>query len=79
MEMETVSNQEALQLALKESGLKQSDLARMMNVNRATISTNMRRDRMGFDVFARILDVMGYEVVVARRTESGLEPRWIVK
>ena len=72
------TNQEILKLALAESGKRQVDLAEELHVNQATISTNMRRDRMGMDVFVRLLNAMGYSVVVGKETEDGFEAKWTV-
>ena len=73
-----MTDKEILQAALKESGMKQADIAKKLGVNKSTVSTNMRRDHMSVDVFLKLLEVMGYKVAVFKESEEDVR-RWIVK
>ena len=62
-----------LKEAMKNRSMKQLDLAEKMGVFQSTISTNLRRDRIGLDVFVKMLNTMDYDVIVAdRRTGEGI-------
>ena len=74
-----MTNKEILREALKESGMKQIDIAKKLRVNTSTVSTNMRRDHMSVDVFLRLLGVMGYKVAVYKETDARMEPKWVVE
>lgn len=65
-----------LKEALKESKMKQIDLAEHFGVNKATVSTNLRRDNIGLDVFVRYMDAMGYAVMVGKKENDSFVPMW---
>ena len=73
-----LTDKKVLEEALKQSGKSQADLARDLDVNRSTISTNMRRDNISVDVFARLLTSMGYTVMVGRNENGTFVPMWQV-
>ena len=74
-----MTDKEILAAALEESGMKQADLARTLNVSRPTVSTNMRRENMGVRVFVRLLRVMGFAVYVGKEKGETLKPFWKLK
>lgn len=74
-----MNSTDVMAAALKESGLKQMDLAEILKVNRSTISTNMRRDNIGINVFIRLLNTMGYTVMVGQKEGEMFFPKWEVK
>ena len=74
-----MTDREILVAALDESGMKQADLARTLNVSRPTVSTNMRRENMGVRVFVRLLRVMGYSVYVGKGNGNAFVPQWKLK
>lgn len=73
---ETIPQEEdvkILKAAMKNRSMKQLDLAEKMGVFQSTISTNLRRDRIGLDVFVKMLNTMDYDVIVVdRRTGEGI-------
>lgn len=73
-----MTDKEVLKEALDKCGKSQADLARYMGVNRSTISTNLRRDNISVDVFARMLTAMGYTVMVGRAENGTFVPMWQV-
>ena len=71
-----MNDKEILKNALKESGMKQIDLANAFNVNKSTISTGMRRDRMTIGIFCKYLSAMGYVVMVGKKENDSFVPMW---
>lgn len=71
-----MNDKEILKNALKESGMKQIDLANAFNVNKSTISTGMRRDRMTIGIFCKYLSAMGYAVMVGKKENDSFVPMW---
>ena len=67
---------EILKAAMAEANMKQIDLANQFGVNKATVSTNLRRDRMSVDVFATYLNAIGYTVYVGKMKERAFVPEW---
>ena len=65
-----------LAAAMKESGIKQADLATHFGVNKSTVSTNLRRDRMSIDIFVSYLDAMGFSVVIGKKNKEEFVPMW---
>ena len=63
--------------AMNERKTFQKDLAEKMGVNQSTISTNMRRDKIGLNVFAKLLDALGYDVAVVDRNTGKV--KWTVE
>lgn len=66
-----------LKEAMRSRQMTQAELAEQLNVNQSTVSTNMRRDRMGLDVFVKYLDSMGYDVAIVDRNDK--KEKWIVE
>lgn len=56
--------------------MKQIDLANAFNVNKSTISTGMRRDRMTIGIFCKYLSAMGYTVMVGKKENDSFVPMW---
>ena len=73
-----MQDKEILKAALAGSGKKQIELARTLGVNQATVSTNLRRDKMGVDIFVKYLNIMGYTVMVGEDKNGQFEPKWEV-
>ena len=69
-EIKTASSSEILKAAKDSKGIKQADLAARLGMAQPSLSGNMNRTRIGLDVFARMLDAMGYDVIVKDR-DSG--------
>lgn len=67
---------EILKNAQKESGMKQIDIANVLGVNKATVSTGMRRDRMSTTMFCKYLSIMGFTVMVGRKEGNLFTPIW---
>ena len=67
---------EILKSALKESRMKQIDIANTFGVNKATVSTGMRRDRMSTDTFCKYLAAMGFTVMVGKMEDDSFQPMW---
>lgn len=76
MDRNVMDDKAILKEAIKERGMKQKTLAEQLGVAQNALSANMTRDRMGLDNFKKILNVLGYDVVVVDR-ESG-ELKWTV-
>lgn len=72
-----MKDKKILKEAIKSRQMTQADIAEHLNVNQSTVSTNMRRDRMGLDVFVKYLDFMDYDVAIVDRKEK--KARWIVE
>ena len=69
-------DKEILAQAMESRGVTQSELAVKAGVSRSTISTNIRRDNMGLDVFVNYLNLLGYSVVVCDKENGKLIPVW---
>lgn len=78
MEMISTNPRKIMRDALKESGILQTELAEKLHITQASISGNMNRTKIGMDVFVRMLEGMGYNVVVGKKTADGFEPIWEV-
>ena len=74
--METMGHKEILRAAMDTKGMKQTILAERMGVKQTSISSGMRRDKIGLDVFAKMLGEMGYDVLIVDK-ETG-ETQWRV-
>jgi len=72
-----MENREIMRVARAERGMTQTELAERMGMLRNGLSMNLSRPRISLDMFTRILDAMGYDVVVVDR-EDGSE-KWRVK
>lgn len=75
--MEKLNEREILRRAVKERNTKQGTIAGELGMQQNALSAKMTRERMSLDTFKKVLDVMGYDVVVVDR-ESG-ERRWAVE
>lgn len=62
--------------ALKESGLKQTDIAETLHINQASVSSNINRKKVGIDVFITMIETMGYTVCVGKKENSVFTPIW---
>ena len=71
-----MTDKEILRKALEEANLTQTELAGMVGVSRASVSTNIRRDNMGLDIFVHYLNLMGYVVFVGEKRENMFFPKW---
>ena len=76
MELAKGNSRKVMKDALKKSGILQSELAEKLQITQASISGNMNRTKMGIDVFIRMINAMGYSVVVGENKEDGFEPLW---
>lgn len=78
MEAKECVVQRVLKDALAESGMKQADLAERLGITQSSTSGNMSRPNMGVNVFLRMLEAMGYSVMVGKKSSEGFEPLWEV-
>ena len=67
-------DKEILKLAQRKRQITQAKLAETLGIKQNAMSGNMNRARMSLGMFSKILDTLGYDVVVIDR-ESG-EPEW---
>ena len=70
--VKSAKSNEILRMAKDERGVRQTELAERLGMAQASLSGNMNRPRIGLDVFAKLLDAMGYDVTIVDR-ESGKE------
>ena len=63
--------------AMYEHGMTQVKLAEKLGITQASMSGHLNRMRISLDAFTKILDVLGYDVVVTDR-ETG-ETKWAVE
>lgn len=75
--IKTETHTEILREAMTKRGMKQAELAELLGIKQPSLSGNFNRKRIGLDVFTKILDAMGYDVVIKDR-ESG-EDLWKVR
>lgn len=73
-----MDSKEILKQALEGSGMNQAQLAKKMDVARPTMSTSLRRDNIGLDLFAKILSAMGYTMYVGTGEDEQFQPMWKV-
>ena len=66
-EIVAAEDKSILREAMRERNMKQTALAEILGMRQASLSGNMNRDRMGLDVFVKILNAMDYDVVVMDR------------
>ena len=64
--------------ALSEAGMKKFGLAKALGVTPAAVSGHINRPKIGTDVFTKVMNTMGYSVLVGRKTDSGFEALWEV-
>lgn len=74
-----MTDQKILMEAIEQSGTTQMELAEKLGVARSTVSTNLRRDNMGLDIFVHYLNVMGYAVCVGKKEGGFFLPEWEVE
>ena len=67
-------DKDILRSARKKRGITQVELAEKIGIKQNSLSQSMSRPRMSLGMFAKILDVLGYDVIVVDR-ESG-EASW---
>lgn len=67
-------DKDILKLAQKSRRVTQDVIAEKMNVKRNALCQSMNRPRMSLGMFAKILDVLGYDVNIVDK-ETG-EPMW---
>ena len=70
--VKSAKSNEILRMAKDSKGFRQTELAEKLGMAQASLSGNMNRSRIGLDVFAKLLDAMGYDVTIVDR-ESGKE------
>ena len=64
---------EAVMEILKEKGLKQADLAKMVGLrNQSNVSETLKRE-IKVSVLVRFLDALGYRVVIEKKTNGRAE------
>lgn len=61
---------EILKAAMRERGMTQIMLADKMGIRQNSLSGNLSRDRMSLGTFGKVLNILGYDVVILDR-ESG--------
>lgn len=66
----TKVDRDVLKLAQKTRGVTQLALAEKLNMKQNSLSQNMSRSRMSLGMFGRILNALGYDIVVVDR-DSG--------
>lgn len=66
-----------LKQALVERCVNQIELANRMGMIQSSVSGNINRQKIGLDVFTRMLDVLDYDVVVVDRHTG--EALWKVR
>ena len=66
-DLEEMRSGDVLRTAMRERNVRQTDLGARLGMQQASVSGNLNRTRMGLDVFIKMLDAMGYDVVVADR------------
>lgn len=59
------TDREILKQAQKSRHVTQDVIAEKMDIKRASLCQSMNRSRMSLGMFAKILDVLGYDVIVA--------------
>lgn len=74
-----MEDKQILKEALQASGMRQVDVAQVFGVNKATVSTNLRRDNMSVDTFVKYLNAMGFVVMVGKEESGKFEPMWKVE
>ena len=67
-------DKDILKLAQRSRRVTQDVIAEQMNVKRNALCQSMNRSRMSLGMFAKILDVLDYDVVIVNR-ETG-EADW---
>lgn len=70
MAVEVMDDKKILRAALKERKETQKSLANRMGIQQNALSANMSRNRMGLDNFVNILNMLGYDVIVADRNSG---------
>ena len=75
--IKSYSSNDILREAKDRKGIRQNELAERLGMAQPSLSGNMNRTRIGLDVFTKMLDAMGYDVVVTDR-DSG-KPIWKVE
>ena len=53
-----------IRMALKEKGISQKELAELSGLSYQTIRTKLYRDNMPFADAEKILDLLGYKIVI---------------
>ena len=61
-----MTTQELFKRCVKESGIKQGDIARQMGICDGTLS-NKFKSNIQMDAFLEIMDILGYDVIVHKR------------
>ena len=67
------TTKKVMKLAVKDSGVRQMELAERLNMAQASVSGNINRTKIGMDVFVKIVNAMGYAVMIGEKTENGFE------
>ena len=60
-------DRDLLKLAQKSRQVTQETIANRMNIKRNALNQNMNRTRMSLDTFAKVLDVLDYDIVITDR------------
>ncbi len=71
-----MNHKEILTQALERCGINQAQLAEKLNVSKSTISTTMRRDHIGLDVFVKYMNAMGFEVYAGEKIGGMFQAEW---
>lgn len=67
-------SREIMRQAQKSRHVTQDVIAERIGIKRNALNQNMNRARMSLDTFAKVLDALGYDIIVTDR-ETG-EPMW---
>ena len=74
-----MNEKEALRLAMKARGLNQTVLAEMAGLKRqSNVSEMLRSSSMRVDNLVKLLDAMGFEVVIRDKNKANRENVWVL-
>ena len=68
-DIEKATEKKILSMAMTERGMKQYEVAEVLGIKPPSLSGSMNRTNIGLNVFAKILDVLDYDIaIIDRRT-----------
>ena len=74
--MEHITTKNSVKEAIKESGMKQYELAEKLCITQASVSNSINRQRIGADVLVSFMDAMGFTVVIGKKEKGKFLPLW---
>lgn len=74
--MNKVTAGKAMREAMAVSGMKQKDMAEKLEINQASVSSNLNRKKVGADVLIMMMNSMGFSVVVGKKDGEKFVPMW---